>query len=177
MDVMGVTSNLTLYLLLTVAVAQDMRQLRISNRLILAGMAAGILFHIPGAGIEDFVQILLGIIFPVISLYLFYLMGVIGPGDIKLFSIISLFMNLRELTCCMILSFFLGAIVGVFKLIVSGEMKTKLLGAVLYLADISRGNIHEYRSCGDRIVIHFSVEIMAAVIIIQILNLLQGGRL
>ena len=82
-------SVLTLYAIIIVAVVQDFRNMRISNRLIIVGFIASLAFGIILGGMPRVVQILLNISFPVIMLYLLYLLGVLGAGDIKLFSVIG----------------------------------------------------------------------------------------
>ena len=70
MDVIRVTSILTLYVLLTVAVIQDFRHMKVSNRLILVGLGLGTFFQLIQNGPIAIVRVLPNIIFPVIILYL-----------------------------------------------------------------------------------------------------------
>lgn len=78
-------SVLTLYAILIVAVVQDITSMRISNRLIIMGLFLSMAFGIVLGGMPRIIQVLLNISIPVIMLYLFYLIGVLGAGDIKLF--------------------------------------------------------------------------------------------
>ena len=80
-------SVLTLYAILIVAVVQDITSMRISNRLIIMGLFLSMAFGIVLGGMPRIIQVLLNISIPVIMLYLFYLIGVLGAGDIKLFSV------------------------------------------------------------------------------------------
>ena len=86
-------SVLTLYAILIVAVVQDITSMRISNRLIIMGLFLSMAFGIVLGGMPRIIQVLLNISIPVIMLYLFYLIGVLGAGDIKLFSVIGGFTN------------------------------------------------------------------------------------
>lgn len=90
-------SVLTLYAILIVAVVQDITSMRISNRLIIMGLFLSMAFGIVLGGMPRIIQVLLNISIPVIMLYLFYLIGVLGAGDIKLFSVIGGFTNLKNI--------------------------------------------------------------------------------
>ena len=68
------------------------------NRLIIMGLFLSMAFGIVLGGMPRIIQVLLNISIPVIMLYLFYLIGVLGAGDIKLFSVIGGFTNLKTLT-------------------------------------------------------------------------------
>ena len=90
-------SVLTLYAILIVAVVQDITSMRISNRLIIMGLFLSMAFGIVLGGMPRIIQVLLNISIPVIMLYLFYLIGVLGAGDIKLFSVIGGFTNFKNI--------------------------------------------------------------------------------
>ena len=104
-------SVLTLYAILIVAVVQDITSMRISNRLIIMGLFLSMAFGIVLGGMPRIIQVLLNISIPVIMLYLFYLIGVLGAGDIKLFSVIGGFTNLKTLTDCVLAAFVAGAVI------------------------------------------------------------------
>ena len=82
-------SELTLYTIVIMAVVQDLQSMKISNRLILAGLVLSLVFGIILGRAPQILYILGNIFFPVIVLYLLYLLGVLGAGDIKLFSVIG----------------------------------------------------------------------------------------
>ena len=90
---MYIASHLILYLLLIAAVIQDFDCMKVSNRLILVGLALGIFFQVIQNGPVAIVRVLPNIIFPVIVLYLLFLMRCLGAGDIKLFSVIGACIN------------------------------------------------------------------------------------
>lgn len=105
------------YGLLLVAVGMDIKSMRISNRLILMGLGIALVRRfICGGMTEVFTGIFL-ISLPVIVLYLLFLAGVIGAGDIKLFSLIGGFVNFKELLGCMVLSFVFGAVLSLGKML------------------------------------------------------------
>ena len=85
-----------LFVFLAIAVIQDFKSLRVSNRLILTGMAAGIFYRLLTKGLENILLMIPNIIFPIAVLYLLYLAGALGAGDIKLFSLVGCFTNFKE---------------------------------------------------------------------------------
>ena len=167
-DVIELTSNLTLYILLTVAVIQDFKKTRVSNRLILIGLLFAVCFRILGDGAEHIIWILPNIIFPVIVLYLFYLMGALGAGDIKLFSLIGGFVNFKELVECICISIIIGAVAGLIKLLYSGIFLEQIKGGGQYFIGLLSGDIHRYQAKSKENIIHFSLYITLGLICVQI---------
>ena len=102
MNEMQTASMLTLYMILFTAVIQDFMCMKISNRLILMGLFCSIAFGISIGGVPQIIYILWNISFPVIILYLLYVLGILGAGDIKLFSVIGGFTNFKTLTDCIL---------------------------------------------------------------------------
>ena len=92
----------TLLVILAAAVIQDFMYMKISNRLILMGVLFSLAFGFMTGGLKQIIFVLANVSFPVIVLYLLYLLGVLGAGDIKLFSIIGGFTNFRLLISCML---------------------------------------------------------------------------
>lgn len=101
---------------------------------------------------------------PVIVLYLFFLIGALGAGDIKLFSLIGGFVNLKELITCMIAAFVLGAVWSVVKMLVNGSFISSMRAGSTYLWDRMRGIDAEYKKRTDNI-IPFSVPILGGLLV------------
>ena len=120
-------SVLTLYAILIVAVVQDITSMRISNRLIIMGLFLSMAFGIVLGGMPRIIQVLLNISIPVIMLYLFYLIGVLGAGDIKLFSVIGGFTNLKTLTDCVLAAFVAGAVIAVLRCCICAILESAFL--------------------------------------------------
>lgn len=102
-------SHLMLYILLTVAAIGDFKNYRISNRLILTGLGCAFLFRLVGGKVASIIWFLPDIVFPVVILYFLYLSGILGAGDIKLFSVVCAFTNLRFTALCMAAAFVAAA--------------------------------------------------------------------
>jgi prepilin peptidase CpaA len=103
-----------------VAVIMDIRFRRISNRLIVIGLGVGLIRRLLLEGGAGLFAGVIQIILPVIFLYLFFLIGALGAGDIKLFSLIGGFVNFKELVTCVIAAFVIGAIWSLLRLFITG---------------------------------------------------------
>ena len=132
-------------MLLMSAVVTDFRERRISNRLIALGLFIGLIFRILGEGSIGIVHFLVNISIPVILLFLLFQLRALGAGDIKLFSVVGGFLELRQLLVVMIVAFIAASVLG--------------LGKLLY-HKISAG-----KTDGNRTLIHFSFAILIGYVI------------
>ena len=162
LNAMQYASELVLYTILVVAVGQDFMFTKISNRLILVGLILSLAFGIILGGVPRILNILLNISFPVIVLYLLYLLGVLGAGDIKLFSVVGGFTNFTMLTHCMLAAFFAGGVIAVIKMLLNRNLKFSLFKGQLFLREVLKGNLVSYRNtmAEKRNLMHFSVAIL-----------------
>lgn len=161
MNAMQVASELTLYTIVVVAVLQDLQSMKISNRLILTGLVLSLMFGILLGRTSQILYILGNIFFPVIVLYLLYLLGVLGAGDIKLFSVIGGFTQFHTLVDCMLFAFMAAALISVAKLLYNRNLTYSLTQAMLYIQGLLQGNVFSYRRVReDRNLMHFSVAIL-----------------
>lgn len=126
------------------AVVTDFCSMRISNRLILAGLAVSLALRIGQGGLTVILPYLGNIAFPVVTLYLFYLIGMIGAGDIKLFSLVGGFVNFTTLINCMVMAFLTGAAFSLVKLLVHPGGGERLGQGFFYLFSLLCGNREPY---------------------------------
>ena len=105
------------------AVVTDLRSGKISNRLILTGLGVALIHRLLQEGSAGLLTGVIQISLPVIILYLFFLIGALGAGDIKLFSLIGGFVTFEELNICVITAFVLGAIWSLLRIITKGPRK------------------------------------------------------
>lgn len=173
MDALLIASNLTLYLLLTVAVFQDFKTFKISNRLILIGLVLGLGFRLIRGGPVGVLHGIPTILFPIFILYLFYLMGVLGAGDIKLFSLIGGFINLKELTGCMMWAFMIGAIISLGKMLKDRTLFNRLFLGKMYFKGIANGEVTAYPYKTKESLIHFSLSILIGLLALQTVGSLK----
>ena len=99
------------------AVYTDMTQTRISNRLIVLGLLSGFLFRLYTEGRMGVLFYVVNIFIPVIFLYLLFQMRVLGAGDIKLFSMLGVFISTEQLLRLIVLAFCIGAMMGICKIV------------------------------------------------------------
>lgn len=173
MNAMQLASELTLYAVVIVAVVQDYVSMKISNRLILVGIVLSLVFGIILGRTSELLYILWNIFFPVILLYLLYLIGVLGAGDIKLFSVIGAFTDFKTLTQCILASFLAGAGIAVVKLTVNRSARDSLWRGFLYLQALARGERYSYREvCPKENLMHFSAAILVGLLAVRMWRLL-----
>lgn len=134
------------YMLVIIACGMDIKQRRISNRLILTGLCIAVVRRCIQKGMIGIVEVLFLSSFPVIVLYLLFLIGVLGAGDIKLFSLIGSFLNFKQLVMCMVYAFVTAAIFSLGKLLLHGNFKTGLHNGMMYLFRLSKGEKEAYQS-------------------------------
>lgn len=145
MNEMQTASMLTLYMILFTAVIQDFMCMKISNRLILMGLFCSIAFGISIGGVPQIIYILWNISFPVIILYLLYVLGILGAGDIKLFSVIGGFTNFKTLTDCILAALLVGAIISVGKMLHNRNLQFSLFKGSVFIRELLHGNFMSYR--------------------------------
>lgn len=102
-----------IFILLGLAVKQDVKNFRVSNKLNLAGCLIGIFHSLLFYGIGGIWHSLLGIIIPFVMLFPLFVFGLLGAGDIKLLSAIGSFLS-KTIIVVIVLSFCLAAVFGVF---------------------------------------------------------------
>lgn len=154
--------DLVLLAILGAAVVLDFRFLRISNRLILFGIVLAICLHLAIYGTEGILSVLWNISFPVIVLYLFYLVGALGAGDIKLFSVIGGFVDFQMLVKVMAFSLVIGAVSALVKLLCAGELRVRVISGLMHLWRVAGGENEPYPKdyARGRNVIHFSLPVL-----------------
>ena len=103
-----------LVLLSLLAAVTDFYKRKIPNFLILTGCCYGLIRMIY---YRDILESVPGILFPIIVLFPLYKIGVIGAGDIKLFSMIGFYFTFMETLFCIFTAFVLGAVFAMISMI------------------------------------------------------------
>lgn len=83
------TETFIAFSFLTVAASCDARDYRVPNKLIGLGYLAGLYINIADCGLAGIPVFLAKAAWPILLLYILYVLGGLGAGDIKLFSVIS----------------------------------------------------------------------------------------
>ena len=128
------------------AVVTDFRERRISNRLMALGLVIGLILRILGEGGIGIVHFLVNISIPVILLFLLFQLRALGAGDIKLFSVVGGFLELRQLFAVMIVAFIAASVIG--------------FGKLLY------HRLSAKKKDGNRTLIHFSLAILIGYVVV-----------
>lgn len=103
--------KILLLLLLTVfALVSDLKTYRIGNRIVLPPIILGIVINIYEKHTIGLIESMKGIFIPIILLILLFALGMLGAGDIKLFSGIGAIMGGEFIILCIPLSFLIGGI-------------------------------------------------------------------
>lgn len=103
-----------LVLLLFLAAVLDVYRGKIPNILMITGYCYGLIRLVY---YQDILKSIPGILFPLIVLYPLYKIGVMGAGDIKLFSMIGFYLTFMETIFCIFTAFILAALVSVLSFI------------------------------------------------------------
>ncbi len=159
-------SHLMLYILLTVAAIGDFKNYRISNRLILTGLGCAFLFRLVGGKVASIIWFLPDIVFPVVILYFLYLSGILGAGDIKLFSVVCAFTNLRFTALCIAAAFVAAAGYGLISMVLKKELFVRMRDGFLYLNGILCGRFMRYRGQGKAV--SFAVYVLLGTVMADI---------
>lgn len=167
MNMVQVLAARTLLVILAAAVIEDFMYMKISNRLILMGILFSLAFGFEAGGLKQILYVLANLSFPVIMLYLLYLLGVLGAGDIKLFSIIGGFTNFRTLISCMLFSFLAAAVIAIGKMFCNRNFTISLVKAGMFLRSLKQMGLVSYHKewAEERNLMHFSVAILIGYII------------
>lgn len=165
-----IVSDLVLLLLVMTAVVLDFRCYKISNRLILVGYILAFVLRFAQGGVQQILYVLWNISIPVIFLYLFYLMRVIGAGDVKLFSMIGGFVSFKEIGLCMLFSFVIGAVFSLAKMVHTGIFYQGLMDGGSYFWGLMSGERKPYtvKAMTENHVIHFSLAILLGMLAMMV---------
>lgn len=129
----------------------DYKKGRIPNLLVATAYGYGILRSVY---YQNFLIHIPGILFPILILYPFFRIGTIGAGDIKLFSVIGLYLSFMESVYCMFAAFLICGVYSVYSLRNYENLKERIAYLVSYLKDCTlKGHFKYYYldSRGERL--------------------------
>ena len=135
---------------------------KISNRLIFFGIGIGLFFQLKEHGAVGILYFFIYISIPVIVFYLLFLMHALGAGDIKLFSVIGVFLNMSGLCRCVFLAFLFGAGISLFRMVKEKSLRQRMKSLMDYAKrTVHTGQVTSYRSSRNAAdTICFSVPIL-----------------
>jgi prepilin peptidase CpaA len=115
-------------LVLSVATFTDLRCRRIPNWLVLPFLIIGFTVSIVHAGWAGLQSSILGILLGIGVPGVFYWLGGMGMGDVKLFAALGAWVGPRQLTTALVLTGLIGGVMAIFWALFSGYLKAALLG-------------------------------------------------
>jgi prepilin peptidase CpaA len=164
-------------LLLITAVVWDFRSYKISNVLIAAGLAAGLVSGFAADGVKGLVSAVLAALVPAVLLILLFALRMLGAGDIKLFCAVGAIMGLPFVLYAMAYSFLAGGVMALLIIAVRGNAKQRLGHIATYLKTcFLSGKFSPYTDFDDKsdgAKFHFSLAIAAGCAVQTALLLLQ----
>lgn len=153
------------------ACISDLQDHKIKNPLILTGYAAGFWYIIFRQGVPG-IPIFFGrALLPIALFYILFVIGVLGAGDIKLISVLSTFLTIKETSTVIIISFVLGAIWALFRMLFTREFSARIAYFSGYASLCLREKkLLPYQRVGKNAVIHFSVPIFISFILTEVIS-------
>lgn len=123
-----------------------MKQEKVPNILILVGLVLGLVYRWQG-GEPDIMDILSGILLPVLLFWPLFLVKAMGAGDIKLMSVMGLYMGWRDLLWAIAFAIIFAAVAGLVKSMVGRD----LLERLRYMVRFVMGLLQQIRVKGSEI--------------------------
>ena len=145
-------------LILTVAAACDYYTKKIPNLIIVSGYGIAFTTMIVINGYYDFYIYLIRALWPILALFIFYFLKALGAGDIKLFSVISIFCPTEFLIRFIICSFIIGALYGLIRMIINRELSVKLINVANHVLEcMNKKEVSHYTPTSESSYICFSI--------------------
>lgn len=126
-------TTLELAVLIALSLASDIKTYKIKNHIILPFIAAGTVTNYIIYGIKGVKDSFWGIVIPILILFIFYALRMLGAGDIKLFSAIGAITGIKFVLYSMAYSFLAGGVIALFILAANRNWKQRLLYLLNYL--------------------------------------------
>lgn len=158
-----------LLLLLLLAALADLKTDRIPNGFVVLGIVIGILGSL-WLG-SDIRHIAVSMLLAFLLLYPLFKIGAMGAGDVKVFMMIGSFVEVKELLMILVISFVIGALCSLLKLLSEHNGRERLYYFLSYISEIAR--TRRWRLYGEHTVqdykqyrrnkIHFTIPVLFSV--------------
>ncbi|MGI6069545.1 MAG: prepilin peptidase [Blautia sp.] len=163
---MDAKSYLALFLAIA-AVCMDLVSEKIDNRLILCGWLLGLGYQLGTSQLQGLMEFLAGAVLPVFLLAVLFWFRMLGPGDIKLLSVLGGLLGSQAVLFCIFYSFLFGAILSAAFLVACGNLVQRLNYFSHYIYNyIQTKKRVPYYLPGSRLEnIHFTVPVLMGVML------------
>jgi len=149
------------------ATCMDVTTEKIANKAIVIFIFIGIIYQTSIHGVIGIWYYLKGAGVPLLMLFLLFVFRMLGPGDIKLLSVLGGIIGVGPIIKCIILSFLFGAILAVAFMVVCGNWRERLRYLTGYITRIIKTKeITAYYKAGMQMEnFHFSIPIFMSIIL------------
>ncbi|MEX2461366.1 MAG: A24 family peptidase [Paenibacillaceae bacterium] len=113
-------------LLTSVAFFTDIRHCKIPNWLTMSGLCLGLIYHGLKAGLEGLLFSVFGMIFGLVLLFILYVFGAIGAGDVKLFAAYGAIAGIQFVTHSLVYAVLYAGFIGIAILIIQKKLLQRL---------------------------------------------------
>lgn len=129
---------IVLLLILSAAVYTDYRRGIVPNWIIVFGIVSGLFKSFINGGLEGFLFGIAATVLPIVLLYVIFMIGALGAGDLKLFSVVGSFLGVKGVLVSLCIAFVIGAIISIIKMIRYHNFKERIYYFISYIADVVR---------------------------------------
>lgn len=157
-------------LLAACAATTDCLHGKIPNGIILLGYLLGISYRIMGALDVGWGVLILRMLWPILALFPVFLIRGMGAGDLKLFSLLSLYSEFEVMLYLMGIALTLSATGALVRMVRRKELGLRLWNLKNYAVDcLLNGSISPYKSIGSEgSTIHMGIYILLACFLVSI---------
>lgn len=162
--------------MILIAMFFDERSRRIPNFITFPGMLLGLLTNSYLNGAQGIRDAIIGIVTPVILLFVFYALRMIGAGDIKLFAAIGAFTGVLFALKIIVMSILCGGIIATVLVIVRKNAVSRIKHMWNYILSIFiMGKISKYQSFSESNdgLFKFSYAILGGFILVNVFSFLN----
>ncbi|KNY25075.1 A24 family peptidase [Pseudobacteroides cellulosolvens] len=102
-----------LFMVIALAVYNDIRSFKIKNLITYPAVIFGIVINTYFYGIHGLKDTIIAVFIPIIVLFIFFTLRMLGAGDIKLYCAIGAIMGCKFVAVCLVYSFLVGGFISV----------------------------------------------------------------
>lgn len=182
-------NSVTWYFLLGMlifAVCFDWKYYQIPNWLICTGYGIGFFYQSVFHGIAGSILWFQGMLFPIVSLFIFFYCKMIGAGDIKLFSVVGGVSGIYSVIDVMTVSLFFGGLLSVIFIVRYKNLKNRLQYLLTYFSNVIRqkkilpyvqqkGGVYGKKDHIKEGHVHYSMAILCAVVYCRWKSFFENG--
>lgn len=147
---------------------QDIRSFKIKNITILVGIVIGVLFLLTQKDFSSLLNYFGGMIVPILILFPLFMLRMFGAGDVKLLSVVGLFLGTQAAIYIIVSSIVVGGILSIIKLVQNRNIKQRANYFIQYVKGSGcgiRSGYYDAKSDNYANAIHFSIAILVAVVL------------